>query len=216
MWVHPVWRGELFREAAAGVHKKTSRSASGGFEKKSSVRLGGGFFLGGFGFRGTLNGIFGDDFEFEIVGNAAVEFDVGEVLAESFDGAVRQVYLFAVQLNAVFCKLSEQVSHGDCAEHFPAFAGFDSKDDGDALDFTENALRGFEFLGLAHGAGFLQGLDVFAVGAINGKRDALRQEIVAGEAGADLDLVAFGAEVFHGLEKQYFRESQCVGVLVCF
>ena len=123
------------------------------------------------------------------------------MLAENLDGTLAEVDALALQLNAVFGELGGDFSGADRAEHLTTFTGLDGKDEFEGGQLGRGRSRGLEVLGLAGFAGLLQGLDVLGVGAVDGERDALQEQVIARIARADADLFAFGAEAVDGLNE---------------
>ena len=135
-----------------------------------------------------------------------MELDLHLVLAEGLHRGV-QVDLLLFDLHAGLDQLLVDVGGGDRTEQLAALAGLDGERDGDLGDLIGQRLGAGQFGDLALGAALLQRLDALAVGLGEGDSKLLREEVITGVAGADFDLVAFGAQTVNGLEEQNFVMS---------
>ena len=122
-----------------------------------------------------------------------MEADARGVLAEELDGALAEVDALALDLDAMLGELGGDFGGADRAEHLASFTGLDGEDELDGGELGGGRVGGLEVAGFTDFAGLLEGLDVLRVGAVDGERDALREQVVTGEARADADLFAFGA-----------------------
>ena len=67
--------------------------------------------------------------------------------------------------------------------------------------------RGLTVDVLAFGAALLERIDVLLVGRVERDRDLARQQVIAGVASANFDLVAFAAEAVDGFDEENFSCS---------
>jgi hypothetical protein len=149
-----------------------------------------GFLFGGGFFD---DGILGDDLEGQLEGDVGVQLDVGDVLAEELDGTLAEVDALTLDHDTLLGEASDDFGDADGAEHLATLAGLNGEGEGDALDFGGELGRGLEIAGLTDFPGLGEGVEILLVGAVDGKRDALEEQVVARVAGLDADLVAFGA-----------------------
>src|SRR5690606_16595400 len=92
-------------------------------------------------------------------------------------------------------------------EHLATFTGGDREGDRGFFKLLGQILSRRGFGSLALGAALLERLDLLAVGLGQRNGEVLGKEVVAGVAGANLDLVAFGAEAFDGFGEENFAVS---------
>ena len=92
----------------------------------------------------------------------------------------------------------------DGAEHLAAFASLDDECNMQVLDLFSHRAGHIKLFSLTFTASLLQRFDVLAIGTIDRKSVPARQKEISCVAGTDLDLIAFRAEIFDGIDKQHF------------
>jgi hypothetical protein len=85
-------------------------------------------------------------------------------------------------LDAVLNELGGDFGGADRAEHLASFAGLDGEDELDGGELGGGRVGGLEVAGFTDFAGLLEGLDVLRVGAVDGERDALREQDSCGRS----------------------------------
>ena len=129
-------------------------------------------------------------------------FDLAQLRVSSGESDV--FYAALLDRDAGGGELGVDVVRRDGAEQLAALARLHGDGDARLLDLLGERLGAVEFLGFAQAAGLLEGLDVLAVGLGERDRLALGQEEITRVAGADFDLVAFGAEAVDRFEEENF------------
>src|SRR6478609_5090387 len=187
---------------------------SGGDGYKKAAGLTAASFTSSVGLRGRrrLDRILGDDVEAELDGDFGMQADLNLVLAEGLD-RLAEVDAALLEGDTGRGELLVDVVRGDRAEELAALARLHGDGDARLLDLLGERLGAVELLGFAEAAGLLEGLHALAVGAGERHGHALGQEEIAGVAGADLDLVAFGAETVDGFEEEDFVISHVLSWL---
>src|SRR6478609_7756771 len=187
---------------------------SGGDGYKKAAGLTAASFTSSVGLRGRrrLDRILGDDVEAELDGDFGMQADLNLVLAEGLD-RLAEVDAALLEGDTGGGELLVDVVRGDRAEQLAALARLHGDGDARLLDLLGQRLGAVELLGFAEAAGLLEGLDALAVGTGERHGLALGQEEIAGVAGADFDLIAFGAKAVDRLEEEDFVISHVLSWL---
>src|SRR5258708_34270118 len=157
--------------------------------------------------RSGLDRVFGADVEGKLDADVGVQLDPYLVLAERLD-RLAEVDPALLDGDARGGQLLVDVARGDGAEEFAALASLHRDGDAGLFNLLGQRLRTVELLGFAEAAGLLERLDALAVGLRERQGQALGQEEIARVAGADFDLVAFGAEAVDRLRAQFPPRSE--------
>src|SRR4051812_29318774 len=155
---------------------------------------------------GGLDRVLRDDVEGEFDADLGVQLDLHLVLAEGLDW-LAEMDAALLDVDAGGGELGMDVVRRDGAEQLATLACLHGDGDAGLLDLLAERLRAVELLGFAETAGLLEGFDVLAVGLRERNGHALGQEIIARVAGADFDLVAFGAKAVDRFEEENFAVS---------
>ena len=133
-----------------------------------------------------------------------MEAKLDDVFAQRLDGVFEEDFPFFEDDVELGLQLVGDHAGGHRAKHLPVLAGLDGDDGDEVGDALGQFGHGAEFVGFACAAAFLEGFDALLVGA--GERDgqALGNEVVAGVAGGDFDLVGFSAKTHDILNEDDF------------